>query len=171
MRLICLVRGEPDTTTGDASPAADYSNRCSIVSGPGYPSRMPGDERTDFGTPIPLRDNGSGVRPNPWSRLEAVDVVYQRLRVLAQLTASTAGPPDEAGLAGVLEALSNDLRGAIWGSLADVERLANSAGVGRWTSSAYPIVWPDGPLLDEQDARSVAMLETIVVERERHRPR
>jgi len=88
---------------------------------------MAEDERTSYGTPIPLRDNGSGPvsgeRPNPWSRLEAVTAARERLGWLGEhLTAEWESV--HGALVGVLvDQLAEELHQALWGDLAAVERV------------------------------------------------
>lgn len=99
-------------------------------------------ERTDFSTPIPLRDKGSEERPNPWTRLEAADRVQSRLQTLAQLVARHQQPADRNALAAVLETLGIDARDAVWGDLEAVRRLADGAPAALWERTVHDLLWP-----------------------------
>src|ERR1700754_3912900 len=99
---------------------------------------MPEGEHTEFSTPIPLRDNEF---PNPYSRLESCEVIRQRLRVLTELL-ETHGAPDPVGLTAVLEGLSSDLRGAVWGDLAGVGAALQEGREHQWRASAHRFLYP-----------------------------
>lgn len=108
---------------------------------------MPENERTQFSTPIPLRDNGiesmTTPMPNPYTRLEAVGALHRHLhRVLADL----APTPDtflEVALHALAVGTEEMLTACIWGDLAAVEAVRNhlrdlEAGAGRLQGPAGP---------------------------------
>ena|SRR5204863_3479652 len=104
---------------------------------------MPETERTDFSTPIPLRDNGTDERPNPYSRLEAANAVLGRLRMLEGLQDEVRAAPDGLALGAIVIALAQDLRAALRGDLAAVEGvLASDHGLTQWTREVDALLWP-----------------------------
>lgn len=103
---------------------------------------MPEDEQTQFSTPIPLRDNGSDERPNPWTRLEAADRVYSRVHALRELLVAAAEAPNRVALQAVLEILDGDLFVALYGTLPDVRAVAAGAPIELWVQTAKGLLWP-----------------------------
>ena len=102
----------------------------------GYPPRMGGDERTEFGTPIPLRGKGFSTanelieqardlpaadRPNPWTRLEAVAAAATRVGWLVETLNATPGDVDHLAVSELLAGLATELQAAVWGDLAACE--------------------------------------------------
>lgn len=106
-------------------------------------------ERTEYGTPIPLRGNETGPgeeeRPNPWSRLEAVSAVRERLGWLAEHLTGDWEVVGGADVGVLVDQLADELHTALWGSLVDVERVRHRVPkqqlVATWATSLYD----DGP--------------------------
>ena len=119
---------------------------------------MPEDEQKLVNPPIPLHRNGFEGIPNPYTRLEATNVVSGRLSMLASLASELRGPLSTVGLASVLDTLAGDLRAAIWGDLADCQRLRGGATVTHWGTAVAEVVWPrehrQAAQLDAEDVRN-----------------
>lgn len=112
---------------------------------------MPETEDTRYTPSIPLRDNGSrhGLgahatpQPNPYTRLEALNVVHQRIGALADLLAARSQAADVVGLGAVLQAMYESNRTALWGDLEAVEHLRDeSATLGLWLDAVEGVLWP-----------------------------
>jgi hypothetical protein len=82
---------------------------------------------TQFDRPIPLRDKGSEPpeeeRPNPWSRLEAVSSVRERLGWLAEHLIGEWEVVAGADVGQVIDQLADELHTALWGPLGAVDRV------------------------------------------------
>lgn len=109
---------------------------------------MPEQERSEFATPIPLRDKPNGLpegeRPNPWSRLEAVGAIQRRLRRLRHLLVQAADPPDPAALADALDELEAQLGRALNGDLEAVTALRHTIGDGQLVADWRADIWSGG---------------------------
>ena len=107
------------------------------------------EDPTDFSTPIPLRGNetrpGEGERPNPWSRLEAVSSVRERLGWLAAELLAGAGDMAGAGAGPLVDALADELHEALWGDLAAVERVRRRIGRHQLVATWSAALGADGP--------------------------
>lgn len=113
---------------------------------------MPDGERTEFDTPIPLRESMFGPanapQPNPYTRLEAVEAVERRLETLINVARSHAGErcglessdPDRQ-LANLLGDITQDLHMCVYGDLDAVTavRTRSQATWYRFWAAAW---WP-----------------------------
>jgi hypothetical protein len=81
--------------------------------------------------------------PNPYTRLEAIEVVSQRLGMLAALFEADQDPVHNVPLSGVLRALEAQLHVALWRGLAELEALRDGAApTSRWALEVSRLLWP-----------------------------
>lgn len=100
--------------------------------------------------PIPLRENDSRSTrteiPNPYSRLEAVLAVHDRLRMLGDLLTERYAMVEAAQVVFITDQLAGQLERAMNGDMADVEIVTRSL-----TRTQLVDVWR--PVLDGSGGR------------------
>jgi len=108
---------------------------------------MPEDKKLESDPAIPLSRNETRPRPNPYTRLEAVNVIQIRLETLSRIAQSDRQVVDAVALAAVLEVLAGQLHVCLTGDLQQVEDIRDGlAPTDVWMETVAGLLRPSSPL-------------------------